>query len=164
MSALTEPQHSIVIEGVERRLRYRFVDWSRAERIAGIGIRSGWGVPLTTPAQMLPMMLLAGLNHCVAGLTLDGAAELVTYDNEDALMLSCVQAIYDYEPAAKKKLEAAAAALANQPEYSMVSMLLELIQSTIGTGSTPSADTDSDSTPTPLTTSQPDNSTALSSN
>ena len=137
---MTEPQHKLNIGGVERRLRYRFSDWSRAERIAGVGLRSGWGLPLTTPAQMLPQLLLVGLNHGMPDLTLDSAADLVDFETEDELLAGCVKALYDYEPIAKKKLEALAAALAanNEPNQDLMT-LIELIQSTSTTGSGPSA-------------------------
>lgn len=137
-----EPQHVVTIGGVERRLRYRFADWSRAERISGVGIRSGWGVPITTPAQMLPMLLLVGLNHCMPSLTLDGAAELVEYETEDALLHSCLTAMYDYEPSAKKKLQALKEVSDAMGQPSMeLSMFLELIQPTTTTESGPSQNT-----------------------
>ncbi len=139
---MTEPQHTLDIGGVSRRLRYRFSDWARAERIAGIGLRSGWGVPLTTPAQMLPQLLLVGLNHGMPDLTLDKAADLVDFETEDELLAGCVKALYDYEPTAKKKLEALAEALKlnNAPSQELTT-LIELIQSTSTTESGPSENT-----------------------
>lgn len=144
---MIEPQHSIEIGGVTRRLRYRFSDWARAERIAETGLRSGWGIPITTPAQMLPKMLLVGLNHEMPGLTLDSAAELIDYDTEDAIMAACVRAVYDYEPAAQKKMETAEQILQSQGLPSQeLTMLLGLIRSTSGTDSKPFAVSPSTST------------------
>ena len=137
---MIEPQHTVDIGGVERRLRFRFSDWARGERLSGVGLRSGWGIPITTPAQMLPILLLVGLNHEMPGLTLDAAADLVTFETEDALIEACVRAVYDYDPVSKKKLEALAeatktAGMQNQE----LTMLIELIHSITTTESGPSA-------------------------
>lgn len=123
---MIEPQHTLEIGGVTRRLRYRYIDWMKAEQSAGTGIRSNWGIPITTPAQMLPMMLLAGLNHEIPGLNLDKAAELIEFDREDDMFAACIRAIYDYDPNVKKKLIQLAAVAG--PQMPDVLMLLELIQ------------------------------------
>lgn len=121
-----EPKHKIDIGGAEQRLRYRYIDWMKAEQAAGTGIRSAWGVPLSTPAQMLPMMLLVGLNHAMPGLNLEKAAELIEFDREDELIGACIRAIYDYDPAAKKKVQDLAGIVGKErPE---LLMFVELIQ------------------------------------
>lgn len=140
---MIEPLHTIETGGVSRRLRYRFSDWARGERISGVGIRSGWGIPITTPAQMLPMLLLVGLNHEMPGLTLDSAADLVTFEREDELLEACVKAVYDYDPVSKKKLEALETATkAAGLQHQELTMLVELIRSTIGDASGHSSSTD----------------------
>ncbi len=123
---MIEPQHTIEIGGATQRLRYRYIDWMKAEQAAGTGIRSGWGIPITTPAQMLPMMLLVGLNHCIPALNLDKAAELIEFQREDEMMAACIRAILDYDPTVKKKLlQLSEAAGTQMPE---LLMLIELIQ------------------------------------
>ena len=140
---MIEPQHTVEIGGATRRLRYRFSDWARGERIAGIGIRSGWGIPLTTPAQILPMLLLVGLSHEMPHLTLESAADLVSFETEDALLEACVKAVYDYDPVSKKKLEALhQATKAAGLQHQELTILLELIRSITGTDSGLSSSTD----------------------
>ena len=139
---MIEPQHVVTIGGVERRLRYRFSDWARGERISGVGLRSGWGIPITTPAQMLPMLLLVGLNHEMPGLSIDSAADLVTFETEDELLEACVKAVYDYDPVSKKKLEALEAATKGAGlQHQELTMLVELIRSITGADSGLSSNT-----------------------
>ena len=135
---MIEPQHVVNIGGVERRLRFRIPDWFHAERISGVGIRSGYGIPITTPSQMLPMLLLVGLNHEIPGLTLDKAVEFIDFENEDYLFEACLKAVYDYDPASKKKLQAleAGSRAIGKPNQEL-SMLIELILSITTTESGP---------------------------
>ena len=102
-------------------------------------MRSGYGVPLASMGEMVPMILFVGLFHEDPKLTLEKAAELITFEEEDAIFEACVKAIYDYDPVSKKKLEALAeatkaAGLQNQE----LTMLVELIRSITTTESGPS--------------------------
>ena len=88
------------------------------------------------------MLLLVGLNHEMPGLSLDSAADLVTFEAEDQLLEACIKAVYDYDPISKKKLEALEAATQTAGlQYQELTMLVELIRSITGTGSGPSSNT-----------------------
>jgi hypothetical protein len=143
---MIEPEHCIEIGGVKRRLRYRVSDWFRAERASGIGLRSGYGVPIASVAQMVPMLLFVGILHENPRLTLDSAADLIGYEQEDEIFEACVKAVYDYDPVSKKKLEALAEATkeTSSPNPELM-ILIELIRSITTTASGPSQSIAADS-------------------
>ena len=153
---MIEPKHTIVIGGVERRLRFRLSDWARAEMSEGRELRTSIGIPSARSSAILEATLLfVGLRHEMPDLTLDKAFDFLDFENEDTVAEACLRAIYDYEPKALERVKAAQTAMeaSKEPLPLEAQQFFDLIQRITTTESGDSAAT--------IATSQPSKSKTL---